>query len=252
MTEANQEKALLEAKVEDIFTIAREKNYPKYTSFLNESQVYFVQAYIQKRHYSNYLFYGGCKNNRRLMLGAFPDYMQPDQEDFPIVSLKIQYPSHYELSHRDFLGSIMGLNVKREAVGDMILQPGECSLFVRDSIAPVILQELCKVGRVGVSVSQEDLSQMELVESFQERAGTVSSMRLDAVVALAARVSREKAVSLIQSGMVMVNYLVAQSNHVALKPADILTIRGVGKFCITDEISQTKKGRFHITINQYT
>lgn len=247
----SSDRSLLEARIDDLVSIAENKNYAKFSVFFNESEAFFANKYLQKRGIHRYLFYGGCQSNTRTMLGIFPDYMEPAIEMFPIVCLKLSYPKQYHLGHRDFLGSLMGLQLKRDAIGDILPMEGGCFLFVRDSVSEFIIQNLCQVGRVGVRVSIAEQPPDSIEPEFREISGTVSSMRLDAVVALLCRISREKAVQMLQSGQIQLNYTDALSKHTEVKPNDILTVRGYGKFIVTENIISTKKGRLHVTINQY-
>lgn len=244
-------KTLLEARVRDAFLIASERGYAKFTPFLNEDESFFAQKLIQKNRYENYLFFGGSEGNTRRMLGAFPSYLEPDPAEFPIASLTAEYPVGYALSHRDFLGSLMGLQIKRDAVGDIFPGEGWCVFFVRESVREVVLEQLTKVGRVGVRVVPGIRHELPSHAKFEPVSGTVASLRLDCVVALLSRLSREKASAAIQLGTVQVNHETAQSCSLALKPGDILSIRGCGKFLLADEVKQTKKGWLFITGKKY-
>lgn len=128
MINANQNDELI-ARINDIFDIVHQKNHAKFTSFFDESKVYFAKSFIEKSKYDNYMFFGGCHNNKRQMLGVFPDYSTPDKQLFPITSLEIEFPVRYSLSHRDFLGALLGLNVTKDSIGDIIVSNQRCSVF---------------------------------------------------------------------------------------------------------------------------
>lgn len=244
-------KALLEARVRDAFEIAEERCYAKFTPFLNEDEVACARRLIERQRYAQFLFFGGSEGCARQMLGAFPSFSDPDPSAFPIAAVTVEYPAAYSLSHRDFLGCLMGLQVKRDAVGDIFTGEGWGVIFLRDSVQGLVLDSLTKVGRVGVKVFPGALHDLPKGASLQPVTGTVASLRLDSVVSLAARVSREKAAALVQLGQVMVNHEVVQSNSLALKAGDVLSIRGCGKFILSDEINRTKKGRLFVTVNKY-
>lgn len=123
--------------------------------------------------------------------------------------------------------------------------------FLRDSIASVVERELTKVGSVGVKVSKAFLSDIIIQDKFKEITGTVSSFRLDSIVSFVCNVSRDKSAVLINNGMVSVNYQTIQSNHFTMKSSNILSIRGYGKYIITNKISKTKKGRYFIIVKQF-
>ena len=100
---------------------------------------------------------------------------------------------------------------------------------------------LRKIGRVGVTLTSSDLNDVSYTPSFRKIEGTVASMRLDSIVSLAVGVSREKAAERIRAGLVMLNYAVVETVSVLVKPGDIFSVKGTGKFVLTEEIRETKK-----------
>lgn len=76
-------------------------------------------------------------------------------------------------------------------------------------------------------------------------------MRLDCVLGLALNISRTKAVQVVKSKIVSVNYLEETSSDTVLKLDDIITIKGYGKYTIAEISEPTKKNRLHILIKKY-
>ncbi len=245
------EEKWLAARVEDCITQCCDKQYPFYTSFLTPEEQPAALAAAKRLRFTNYLFFAGYEDGERCMFGAFPDYMEPDAASFPIIPLAFSYPSAYNLSHRDFLGVLMGTCIKREAVGDILVGEGGSVVFIKAELADYICTQVDKIGRVGVKIKAGTDGPLPGGRPPEEITCTLASLRLDAVVAAVLHISREKSVKLIASGMVSVNHQVKDSVSMVLKTDDKLVIRGKGKFVIGQSDGLTKKGRVRLVIKQY-
>lgn len=245
------EEKWLAARVEDCITQCTDMQYPFYTSFLTPEEQLVAHAVAKRLRFTNYIFFAGYEDGERCMFGAFPGYMEPDASSFPIIPLAFSYPSAYNLSHRDFLGALMGTGIKREAVGDILVGDGRSVVFIKAELADYICTQVDKIGRIGVKIKAGSDGPLPGGKPPEEISCTLASMRLDAIVAAVLHISREKSVKLIASGMVSVNHKVRDSVSMVLKPDDRLVIRGKGKFVIGQSIGLTKKGRVRLVIKQY-
>ncbi len=239
------------ARIRDMADTCERKCVPRFTAFLDESQVFAAKRYLERSMVSGYLFWGGYSGAKRQMLGFFPDYMEPSESDFPIEAFTVTYRAVDKLSHRDFLGSLMALQIKREAIGDILVSDGSCSLFTTDKVAPLVLSDIRKIGRVGVKVVQGLTTEPIAEEKFSDISGTVASMRLDCVTSLLVGKSREKTGELIKSGVVSVNYQICENNSMSVKSGDVITVKGFGKARVPDELRKTKKDRYFIVLQKY-
>ena len=86
---------------------------------------------------------------------------------------------------------------------------------------------------------------------IQDVTGTVSSVRLDSVLAVAFGLSRNKAIPYIEGGQVYVNARQVVSNGYGLHPGDLISVRGLGKFRYIDVRNQSKKGKYWIDIQKF-
>ncbi|MCH5192713.1 MAG: RNA-binding protein [Oscillospiraceae bacterium] len=250
----SQEDRLLVSHFLDMIEICGKSYTPKFSAFLDERQIILAESFMNEQGCKEYKLYGGYEGASRKMLGVFPEYWEykEDQwEDFPVSALRFKFREADKLSHRDFLGSFMSKQIKRNMLGDIIVGNGAAAVIVHDTVKPVLMSEISKIGSVGVSVSEGDISDLHPEQSFTEKNGTVSSLRLDGVVSLAAGVSREKSASLIKGGYVTVMYETIQSVSHQLSRGDIFSIRGYGKFILSSVNGRTKKDRIHITIKKY-
>lgn len=239
------------AKVRGMVTAVETHCYPKFSSFLDGRQRRLAEEVLRQMHCTRYVYEGGSAYAERKMLGVYPDYMEADALVWPMQVLRFVFHKNYVLSHRDVLGSLMALQIKRELLGDIYVAEGLAEIVVQESIAEFIRTNVQKIGRVGVQVETADALTLAAEPKLKALTGTVASFRLDSVLSLATGLSRTKAMELIPAGKVTVNYLLADSPSLLLKPQDVISVRGYGKYLLGEEIHMTKKNRYFITIYQY-
>ena len=112
----------------------------------------FQKQYVQILDVYKRQLYGGFQEAERKVAGFFPDYVEIDEQLpslFPLEPLTARFREQDKLSHRDFLGSLMGLRISREMIGDILVGNGFAVFFVLNQAVPPILNEMKKVGRVG-------------------------------------------------------------------------------------------------------
>lgn len=244
------EDKLLISRISDMVRLA-EKRGSVYSSFLNMHECASAEAELKKLMYENYCFYGVFENAERKMLCVFREYFQPENSDFPMTCLTFSYRPENRLTHRDFLGAVMALQIKREAVGDIVTGEGIAQMAVSDSVKEVIMNDIRKIGSVGVRVSDECEMILDKVQEFKEIKGTVASLRLDCVLSLALNVSRSRAAEIINGIGAEVNYFPEHNCSLNLTPGDVISVRGFGKYRLEEVSGVTKKGRMHITVFKY-
>ena len=164
----------------------------------------------------------------------------------------METPPGAGLTHRDYLGSLMGLGLPREKLGDILLSQQGAQVVVLREVLPILLSLWEKVGRYPVRLTPIPLAQLRPVpgERKQIRA-TVASPRLDAVAAAGFSIPRSRAAELIRGGRVMVNHRPCGKADKAVEAGDVLTCRGLGK-CVLREIGGTsKRGRTILELERY-
>lgn len=239
------------SRLSDMIKFCNEKNIIKYSHFFDERQQQIVMSYLKKENFENYLLYGGYENAERCVLGLFPQYSEKSTANFPITPLSFKYRKEDILSHRDFLGALMSKQIKRSMLGDIIINDGSAVVFVYNTVSSAILIETEKIGSVGVNVSTDDNPIIEKIENFSEITGTVSSLRLDSIISLSLRLSREKAVQLIKNTGVGVNFELKYSPDFHINEGDKFSVKGYGKFILSSVNGRTKKDRIYICIKKY-
>jgi RNA-binding protein YlmH len=173
--------------------------------------------------------------------------------DFSLSAFKLLWDSrYYTITHRDVLGALMGLGIKREVIGDIIMNGSSCQIIVDTSIAHYISQNLGKVRTAPIqldSIFLNDIAPRE--EKVKEIRSTVASLRLDVVAASGFGVSRTKMADEISTEKVKLNWQEAKSSSQPVKAGDIISMRGRGRVEICEIVGQTKKGRISILLKRF-
>lgn len=239
------------AKAKDAIRLCQNRNCPCFVGFLNEHQVSMVLAFAKKQQFFNYKLWGGYPESDRVFFGAFPTGDQIRESAFPVSVISFTYKPQYKLTHRDFLGVLMGLGIKREAVGDIVTGSGKTYVFVKEEVEKFILSQISKVGNVGVVVCKDTANNLKPTENFLETAYTVASLRLDNVVSAAWNLSRDKSAAAVKSGMVAVNSVAVTNISATVKQGDKIAYKGFGKIIVSELGGITKKGREKLIVKKY-
>lgn len=198
------------------------------------------------------IFYGGYKDAERVLLINLPDYAFLENEHPLTVIRASKTEGGRVLTHRDYLGSLVGLGIKRELLGDILVREDGADIIVMEDIADFILMHYGKAGRTSLSLSQHDIC--ELIVPEQKKTvitDTVASLRLDSVIASAFGLSRSKASEAITRGIVFVNHMEVTKPDFQVSEGDKLTLRGKGKACLVEIGGKSRKDRQYITIERY-
>ena len=207
-----------------------------------------------KAHYSqlNIEANGGYRGAERVK-AAFVDEDFPGSIDFGLVAIAVRWDErYYQISHRDVLGSLMGLGVKRELFGDIIMKDGMCQIVADTAIAPFVLQNLHTVGSATVQTEIVDLTAIEpKEEKVKDIRTTVASLRLDTVAAAGFGLSRTKMAAEIEADKLKVNWQPAKGAAQTISAGDMISMRGRGRLEVCEIIGQTRKGRMSILLKRY-
>lgn len=244
----SEEDKLTVRHILDIAVRSEQSFRPLYSNFLDDRQLAICEAALKSNWKGSYVTVGGYNDAERRII-AFG--ANDESEAFPpFEALVFNYPSDYGLSHRDFLGSLMALGIKRELLGDILVGKGRTVVFVCDAAVPLVM-EMTKVGKCGVIVTQDFTGADIPQQKYDEIRSTVASLRLDAVISTGLRMSREKTSELIKSKGVMHNRIMTFSPSDKVEEGDRFSIRGFGKMELSEVGGQSKKDRLFIIIRKY-
>ena len=237
---------LLRSRIEDTVFLCERRNAPTFLGFLDEAEQACALSVLKSYDPDRFAFYGGFDEAERRILGLFPDYMPPDLAAYPLVRLNFRFRAGSSLTHRDFLGTLLSIGIKRETIGDILCADTYAVVFVRDEIVRYITEQITKIGGVGVKITTDDALPIPAAHTYLPIQDTVASPRLDAVLKALLRCSRDKAAQMIVSGLVSVDHVVATEVSVGVSPPCIISVRGAGRFTIDQIGPPTKKGRLYL------
>jgi RNA-binding protein YlmH len=145
----------------------------------------------------------------------------------------------------------MALGITRESVGDILVEDGRAVVFLKDEVLNFVITNIAKIGGVGVSAKIGFDLPLPEADALIDLSVTVSSLRLDCVVAALCGVSRNKANEIIAMGFVSVNSLVFEKSTKQITDGDVLSVRGKGKFIVKSTLNKTKKDRTVLEFKKY-
>ena len=259
-----ENKRFLLALAEDRVRAADEKNMMTYTDFLDPAEQSCLRAAFSRGAACGTLFYGGFEDAERVVMFCLPDYMTMGEElpEEICETLSVVRASHSErasasrsgrsLSHGDYLGALMGLGLKREKIGDILVRPDGADIIVLSEIADHIARELVSAGRSSLSTEVVPIEELILpARETQVFTDTVASLRLDNVLSAAFRISRSKASDAIRQGIVFVDHMEASKPDMQIAEGALLNIRHKGRARLAEIAGRSKKGRLTIKIERY-
>ena len=249
LAHSGEEKILL-ASLLDKEKTCETRGYATSTRFLSMSErALCTEAVHQAGATGHALFWGGYEDAERGIYLFYPDYMDEESARLsaPLALLRAHKSRSDTLTHRDYLGAILGLGIRREWVGDILVQEHSAYVFCLPSVAPALL-ELEQVGRTGVKAAAVELAAVPVPErKVRPMTFTVQSARLDAVVSGMFRLSRTSAAAQIRAGAVHLNYTECLRPDAPVAPGDVLSLRGAGKGSVTEMGGMSRKGRQFVT-----
>ncbi len=245
------EERLLLSKAEDTLRLAEKRYSVKSLGFLTPKERLFLSRNLLADADMQLFYDGGYEGAERTMMVCAPAFVTAEPEEYLAV-LECTGRDLAGLTHRDYLGSLMGLGIVRESIGDILVAADKAYLLVKPSQAGYIMQNLTKIGRRGVNLRQCSVHEIQIPKpETKEVSATVSSLRLDSVLSAAVNLSRGKAAELIHGGMVAVNWEDTQEVSQMLKEGDLLSVRGYGRMRLVSVGGLTRKGRLSVTICRY-
>lgn len=252
ITQDSEEKLLL-ARILDKYEQMERKGIPTVTGILSPREQTMAQTLLNSAGiHGGYCFDGGYDGAERRLLAFLPDWAEDCEGELSCLRASF-HGADSTLTHRDILGSLMGLGITREKVGDILISPHSADVVIAASMAGFLTQNWDSAGRVRLTVSEIERSELEIPEAKVVQVNdTVSSMRLDAVVSSAFSMSRGKASDLINAGKVALDHMPCTKTDKAVGEGSVITARGFGKAVVRECSRLSKKGRIILVIDRYT
>lgn len=243
---------LLANKILDAVEYCKKNFTYKATSFLDPKQQKLVEMLLNKEKNIEHYCESGIENSERKLYIIYHEDYDKDNIEKPYHILEFSWynKSNKKPSHRDFLGSIIGAGIKREMLGDIMLQEESAYVVCSKEVSDFILYNVDRIGSLSVKVQlAEQLNIAE--ENVNIINATVASLRLDSIIGAGFGLSRTKAAELIKSGRVRVNWEEKDLTSKVIKQSDVISIRGKGRIILEEISGNTRKDRIRITIKKF-
>lgn len=225
-----------------------------FTDFMSVAELATYYDNEKDLGFAHPTLYGGCDLSDRKMIRFGSEEELGYLQEFPIKALKITPVANRfadDLNHRDFLGALMNLGIKREMLGDIFVKDKSACVFCKDSITEYIIDNLSRVRHTSVRVEiTTDVDEIT-ANRTEDKVIQVTSQRIDAVVAKVYNLSRQEALNLFPAGLIYLNGRSCTGNARLLQPGDVITVRGKGKFEFAEEMNLSKKGKLNCRVRIY-
>ncbi|MBE6593516.1 MAG: hypothetical protein E7642_05930 [Ruminococcaceae bacterium] len=231
------------------------------SAFLSPRELHYAKAYLS-RSGTAFLEYGGYRDAERKRLYVLPEYMEGIEEagslgeygeETGICAVCAKGSGFCKLSHRDFMGSLLGLGVERSVIGDIIVtEELSATVFCDIKIADFLVNEWHEVGHDRIKCAILQVGEMALPERrYAQISDTVASARLDCVVAALCNLARERARACVVSELCEIDYEKETRPDKEVVPPALISVRGYGKFRVLSIEGQTKRGRYRISAQKF-
>ena len=202
----------------------------------------------------SFTFEGGYPEAERKILVAGDENFLGYPAEPPVRILHVAPASlkfAEDLSHRDYLGAILGLGLERTLIGDILIRDKQAWFFCLESAADYLVSSLKQVRRTTVTAERCEADPPELQLRFEPVRLNIASERLDAVLSALTGLSRGQAAELFSSEKVLVNGRIVTDKSFRLKEGDILSVRGFGKAAYDGIDRETRKNRLWVRLRRY-
>lgn len=236
----------LQKRFSELAARSYRQNIYTYTDFLGMGELDVLHRMERELSYAGITLFGGSEQaERQVARFGIPENLGYE-EDFPVVLIKaepLQQKFADALGHRDFLGALMNLGIERSTLGDIFIRDNCGYLFCLESIADFIIEELDRVRHTSVRCARVPDKEVPVKQEMVRQELTISSERVDVVIAGLYHLSRMESLRLFQTEKVYVNGMICSNNSCYLKAADAVSVRGKGKFIYDGTTGETRKGK---------
>lgn len=245
------EDRILVSKVLDKFTIAEKNKTFSFTDFLDLYQQKYLER-ILKSLKVNFTFDGGyLGSERKIMVISSKGKLEIDFLPIEVLNITYKGKMFRDITHRDILGAVMSLGIKREKIGDIILLEESCQIIVHKDFADFIIYNIARIKNTNVNIKLDDIKSIRPAEQkFMQITSFVPSLRLDCIIEEGFALPRSEAVQLIKGDKVYVNWEPVSKPACELQPNDTISVRGMGRLVFEEVSGRTKKDRLVVKIKK--
>ena len=250
-----KEQALFLKRIEDLADRAENIGYVVFSDFLDGNQRTLLAA-SPAAHKVRVAYIGGYEDAERVVAAFYPFFLEEGDWESPICAIRLRLKAAKFLSkipqHRDYLGALMGLGIKREKLGDILVDAEGAVVVALESIAGYIEETLLSVGAAEVQCERVPLTELaKSVKDGKVLVITLQSLRLDGLISKGFNISRGDAAKYINAGKVSVNWLEEKRVDRSVKDGDTVSVRGFGRIKVHEVLGLSRSGRQQLKIERF-
>lgn len=229
------------------------KHTMRLTDFMDPRQLAIFRSLASQVTDVTVSGWGGYEGAERCRVLLHPSYITPEEEDFKLQLVEIRGDQRFHtLQHRDVLGALLSIGLKREKFGDILLDGQSCQTVVASELFDFIRLQVKQIHRIPVELEAVPWSQLKLgTQEWTEKTVTVASPRIDALIGEVFRLSRAKALIPIRAGKVKVNWKVEDDPSARIEAGTVVSMAGFGRFQVLEMTENTKSGRIRVRVGIY-
>ena len=238
----------MQKRFEELSSRAAQRYYTAFSDFLTMEE---QSELLSLRLESPFKLFGGYEGAERCVAAFGEDC---ENAVYPISYIKIEPVAKKfadKLTHRDFLGSLMNLGIKRETLGDIIIKDNTGYLMCLDTVADFIANDLTRVKHTSVKCNAVSALPEGMQSEPQEQEEIVASLRIDVLTAAVYHLSRNAVKELFNQRKIFVNSALCENFSFIPNEGDVISVRGKGRFKYGETLGKTKKGRLIVQLFVY-
>ncbi len=245
-----EEKEVL-ARAKELSQRAYQRGIYTRTNFLTESEAALI---AEEKPDLGAVFLGGSPEAERCiaLFGKEEEMGYPWESD--LVILKISPLSQKfadTLFHRDFLGALLNLGIKRDLLGDLFVFENTGFFVSFEQMAPYFMENLTRVKHTSVKVTLCDALPEGVGAKFEEKFVVAASPRMDAVISAVWNLSRQEGKKLVEGERVSIRGKTVLSPERSLSAGDRVSVKGYGRFYFDGEEGMTRSGRGRMKVRLF-
>ncbi len=241
---------MLQRRIVELANTVRAWGGFRCTHFLNDRQLELAGAALNPLAFESWFSDGGYPNAERRILCLYDEWRPTAHGAFQSLFIEISGAGE-ALTHRDYLGALLSLGLRRECIGDILPHENGAYVFTLSEITPFVIENLVSVSRYGARIRPARVDELPHAAHREEKTISVASLRLDVVLAAMLHISRSEAVELIRGGLVEINHISVSRPSCEVFENDRFSIRGYGKYTLSGIGAQSRKGRTFITFLEF-
>lgn len=190
--------------------------------------------------------WGGAENAERVVMRIGDPESLGYDEAYPISFIRISPKSQKfadDLSHRDFLGALVNLGIDRSVLGDIYISENVGYVICLSRMSKFIAENLTRIKHTSVLCEEVDELPQVSISDPKDIFLRASSLRLDLVISKVYNLSRNISAHLFECRKVFVNGRLCESASYELKIGDVVSVRGYGRFELSNVGEANKKGK---------